>query len=428
MVQLGLIIGCVGFATPPPHLQAAFLGRDGPPSVASPRFFVISGAMLCALSALAGIEVAGLDKPHVKAGKKLEEKKHALTPALHEENPHLHAGKKSSCPSGCKLKQSFIAHADPMMKVNGSSQHFWLTEGVMTPLFEWTSPLDESKMAIEGKTFSRASSGNQWFSKFTIKQNGTAVCEVSLDKADSGSMLIKLDGKDVKAGSTARPSASNGIQLSASKSHGGHQVDQESVDVEAGGITARIFSSKAAKFAKEAQQTHYMHLNIQIEGDLGSVPDARGIFAELSGLRPMSAATGALLKQKPKHKPTALGLVAAEGVHDSPEIPGELMLQQTAGPHCFCPPTDAPANATSLASATDAPAASAANESANATAAASLAAVASLASSSKANASRSASHHQIVIAHAHQIADVLFRQDVKWHEKGSRLANFFFNA
>ena len=151
MVQLGLIIAFVGFATPPPHLQAAFLGRDGPPQARRlpSFFFVISGAMLCALSALAGIEVAGLDKPHVKAGKKLEEKKHALTPALHEENPHLHAGKKSSCPSGCKLKQSFIAHADPMMKVNGSSQHFWLTEGVMTPLFEWTSPLDESKMAIE---------------------------------------------------------------------------------------------------------------------------------------------------------------------------------------------------------------------------------------------------------------------------------------
>ena len=409
--------------------------------------------MLCALSALAGIELVKLDKPHVH-GKKFEEKKHDLTPALHEETPHLHTG-KNPCSTGCKLKQSFIAHADPMMKVNGSSQHFWLTEGVMTPLFEWTSPLDESSMAIEGKTFSRASSGNQWFSKFTIKQNGTVVCEVSLDKTDSGSMLIKLDGNDVKPPSEdprgQHSSASNGIQLSASKSHGGHQVDQESLDVDAGSITARIFSSKAAKFAKEAQQTHYMHLNIQIEGDLGAVPDARGIFAELSGLRPMSAATSALLKQKPKHNPTVV-LVAAEGVHDSPEIPGELMLQQT-GSHCFCPPTDALANATSLAraanapasatkdnpwrlaltkdaktiapvSATDAPAASAANESANnATAAASL-----VAWHSKANASRSASHHQIVIAHAHQIADVLFRQDVKWHEAGSRLANFFFNA
>jgi len=398
--------------------------------------------MLCALSALAGIEVAGLDKPHGH-GKKLEEKKHALTPAaFHEENPHLHAGKKSekSCPSGCKLKQSFIAHADPMMKVNGSSQHFWLTEGVMTPLFEWTSPLDESSMAIEGKTFSRASSGNQWFSKFTIKQNGTVVCEVSLDRADSGSMSIKLDGKEVKPPSEdprgQHSSASKGIHLSASKSHGGHQVDQESLDVEAGSITARIFSSKAAKFAKEAQQTHYMHLNIQIEGDLGAVPDARGIFAELSGLRPMSAATSALLKQKAKHKPTAIVLKAADGVHDSPEIPGELMLQQ-AGPHCSCPPTDALANATSLAQAANAPAsatiapvgtagapaASAANESANATAAASLVAL-----PSKANESRSASHHQIVIAHAHQIADVLFRQDLKWHEAGSRMANFFFNA
>jgi len=320
----------------------------------------------------------------------------------------------------------------------------------MTPLFEWTSRLDETSMAIEGKTFSRASSGNQWFSKFTIKQNGTAVCEVSLDKTGSSSMVIKLDGNVVKLPSEGprgqHSSASNGIQLSASKSHGGHQVDQESLDVEAGGITARIFSSKAAKFAKAAQQTHYMHLNIQIEGDLGSVPDARGIFAELSGLRPMSAATSALLKQKPKHKPTAL--VAAEGVHDSLEVPGELMLQQI-GSHCFCPPTDALANAISLAraadtpasatkdkpwplvltkdaatiapvSTTDAPAASAANEYDSATAAASLVAFHS--------ASRSASQHQIVIAHAHQIADVFFRQDVKWHEAGSRFANFFFNA
>ena len=401
--------------------------------------------MLTVLS-LGGIN---FDKPHVHS-KNIDEKKHALTPALHEDNPHLHAG-KNSCPTGCMLKQSFIAHADPMMKVNGSSQHFWLSDGVMTPLFEWTSPLDETSMAIEGKTFQRAASGNQWFSKFTIKQNGTAVCEVSLDKPNSGTMVIKLDGNDIKPPSEdprgRHNSASNGIQLSASESNGaGHRTNQESLNVEAGGITARIFSSKAAKFANENQKTHYTHLNIQIEGDLGAVPDARGIFAELSGLRPMSAATSALLKQKPMHKPTAL--VAAEkgtGLHDSSEIPGVLAL--TAGSQCFCPPTNATAttNATSLtraavapASAADAPAsatkdsvvstpstiapASAANESANATAAASL-----VAWHSKANASRSASH-QIVIAHAHQIADVLFRQDVKWNEAGSRLTNFFFNA
>ena len=378
-------------------------------------------ALLCAHAA--GIQVSlEREKPHARGalerqkphahGKKSEGKKHALAPALHEESRNLHADKKDkkvTCPSGCKLKQSFVAHADPMMKVNGSSQHFWLTEGVMTPLFEWTSPSDKSSMAIEGKTFSRASSGNQWFSKFTIKQNGTAVCEVSLDRADSGTMLIKLDGNDIKPPSEdplGQHSSASGIQLSASKERGGHQVDQESVDVEAGGITARIFSSKAAKFAKEAQQTHYMHLNIQIEGDLGTVPDARGIFAELSGLRPMSAATSALLKQKPKHNPTAVVLNAAEGVHSGLVIPGELMLQQMS-PHCFCPPTEKLANATSLSRAE-----TTANESANATAAA-------------------ASHRTTrtrTIAHAHQIADVLFRQDVKWQEAGSRLANFFFNA
>ena len=421
--------------------------------------------MLCAL-ALAGIEfdkphVHGgkgneFDKPHVHGGKgkkHSEGKKHALAPALHEDNPHLHAG-KNSCPTGCTLKQSFIAHADPMMKVNGSSQHFWLTEGVMTPLFEWSSPLDAASMTIEGKTFSRASSGNQWFSKFVIKQNSTAVCEVSLDKTDSGSMVIKLDGKDVKPPSEdphgQHSSANNGIQLSASKSQTDrHEAEQESLNVEAGGLTLRIFSSKAAKFANKAQQTHYMHLNIQIEGDLAAVPDARGIFAELSGLRPMSAATSALLKQKPKHTPTAL-VAAEQGTvrHDSPEIPGELMLQQT-GSHCFCPPTSATANTAKLgiasAKAADAPAsatsapvstagapasatitppalASATNESANATAAA----ASLVAWHGMANSSRSGSQHQIVIAHAHQIADVLFRQDVKWNF--SRFANFFFNA
>ena len=146
-------------------------------------------ALLCAHAA--GIQVSlEREKPHARGalerqkphahGKKSDGKKHALAPALHEESRNLHADKKDkkvTCPSGCKLKQSFVAHADPMMKVNGSSQHFWLTEGVMTPLFEWTSPSDKSSMAIEGKTFSRASSGNQWFSKFAIKQNGTAVCE-----------------------------------------------------------------------------------------------------------------------------------------------------------------------------------------------------------------------------------------------------------
>jgi len=83
-------------------------------------------------------------------------------------------------------------------------------------LFEWTSPSDKSSMAIEGKTFSRASSGNQWFSKFTIKQNGTAVCEVSLDRADSGTMLIKLDGNDIKPPSEdplGQHSSASGIQL-----------------------------------------------------------------------------------------------------------------------------------------------------------------------------------------------------------------------
>ena len=145
---------------------------------------------LCSAHA-AGIQVSlEREKPHARSrtseaararqGIRREEAR-PLAPALHEESRNLHADKKDkkvTCPSGCKLKQSFVAHADPMMKVNGSSQHFWLTEGVMTPLFEWTSPSDKSSMAIEGKTFSRASSGNQWFSKFTIKQNGTAVCEV----------------------------------------------------------------------------------------------------------------------------------------------------------------------------------------------------------------------------------------------------------
>ena len=61
--------------------------------------------------------------------------------------------------------------------------------------------------------------------------------------------------------------------------------------VQAGGLEVSIYTSKAAKFASKAAQARYMHLNFQLRG--GIPKDAKGLFAEIAGVVPMSAATQA---------------------------------------------------------------------------------------------------------------------------------------
>ena len=70
------------------------------------------------------------------------------------------------------------------------------------------------------------------------------------------------------------------------------------LDVKAGGVSVNIYPTEAKKFSSEANQTKYEHLNVEFSQGISQ--DAKGIFAELAGVRKMSEATAELLRQPPK--------------------------------------------------------------------------------------------------------------------------------
>ena len=70
------------------------------------------------------------------------------------------------------------------------------------------------------------------------------------------------------------------------------------LDVKAGGVSVNIYPTVAKKFSSEENQTKYEHLNVEFSQGISQ--DAKGIFAELAGVRKMSEATAELLRQPPK--------------------------------------------------------------------------------------------------------------------------------
>jgi hypothetical protein len=75
--------------------------------------------------------------------------------------------------------------------VNGTGTHFWLSEGVMTPL------LTSGDVVLSGKTFSRQDTGHQWFDELMVSNKGVTVLDVTT--AD-GKTRVEFDGKVVSAG------------------------------------------------------------------------------------------------------------------------------------------------------------------------------------------------------------------------------------
>ena len=187
--------------------------------------------------------------------------------------------------------QTAVVHGDPMFKVNGTGTHFWLREGQLTPLLTWGGEDGESEKVLLGKTFAHpdASVNAQWFGEFSIMCKGKTVVEIVA--ADRSTMNISFDGKHVRGARSsvkAEYNSPTGVRLELTATENG-----ELASVEAGDMRVRVFASGAAKFKREAQQAKYSHLNLNFE----FLPTkGRGIFAELSGLRPMSEATQALLK------------------------------------------------------------------------------------------------------------------------------------
>ena len=163
-------------------------------------------------------------------------------------------------------------------------------EGQLTPLLTWGGDANSEKMLL-GRTFAHpdASINAQWFGEFAIMSKGQMVVEITA--GEKGTMNMSFDGKHVRAAKStvkAEYNSPTGVRLELTATENGEQAT-----VESGDMRVRIFSSGAAKFARKSEQNKYSHLNLNFE----FLPTkGRGIFAELAGLRPMSAATQALLK------------------------------------------------------------------------------------------------------------------------------------
>jgi len=112
---------------------------------------------------------------------------------------------QATCPDGCAAQAT--VHGDPMFKVNGTGTHFWLSEGIMTPL------LTSGDIMLSGKTFSRPDTGHQWFDELTVSNKGKVVLDVT---TANGRTRVKLDGKVVTArqGRAAGKVSANGVEIS----------------------------------------------------------------------------------------------------------------------------------------------------------------------------------------------------------------------
>lgn len=132
---------------------------------------------------------------------------------------------------------------------------------------------------------------SQWFDSFVIKEGTAPVLEVA---AGDGFLSVKVNGAKPLALKEGTSGAGKEVRVTVS-SDGPAQKVGRLLSIEAGGLRMRMFASRAAKLAGK-DKTKFTHLNLHIDS---SIPkDATGIFAELAGVRPMSAATSALIRTR----------------------------------------------------------------------------------------------------------------------------------
>jgi len=153
-----------------------------------------------------------------------------------------------------------------MFKVNGTGTHFWIKTGKLTPLLTWASAAG-TQLVLSGETMASDATGSQWFKKIEVSESSQVVFRADMKE---GAMQVAHRGK--------------------------HSVldDGERAEVKEGGVGLKMFSSVASKLHHKTDQGRWAHINLQFESAIPA--DARGIFAEFAGVRPLSPATEALLK------------------------------------------------------------------------------------------------------------------------------------
>ena len=179
-------------------------------------------------------------------------------------------------------------HGDPMFQHDGKGQHFWLKEGVFSPLLEWKSD-DGHTMSLQGLVVANAETGHQWFKQVALVRDGKQVLDT---KAFFGTKpMLAMSGEGL-----ALPGETNTTALvDMDTKLVGPKPNQKAVTtVKAGGMKFELTAESAHKFADAAQQQKYAHVNVKMPDGLAD--GATGLFAELAGAQPMSDATKALLR------------------------------------------------------------------------------------------------------------------------------------
>lgn len=206
----------------------------------------------------------------------------------------MHQSSGMSCPieyaTSDQTDDAITVHGDPMFQHDGKGQHFWLKEGVLSPLLDWTSD-DGHKMSLQGLTVANAETGHQWFKQIALVRDGKQVFDA---KAGFGTKpVLTMSGSDDGLLGLA-PSNTTAV-VDASTKFVGSKANRKAVQViKAGGMTFELTAESAHKFADAMQQTKYAHVNVKMPEGLAK--DATGLFAELAGAQPMSGATKALLR------------------------------------------------------------------------------------------------------------------------------------
>ena len=176
---------------------------------------------------------------------------------------------------------------------------------------------------LSGTAFERVRTGNQWFDSLALTVGGKEVFNVSVAKVARGSLRVVVDGalqnpSDVDTFTSADRSTTMVSSIMSRRFKIGHKSAQTLQVTTLGGVGFTILSAKAAKYDGERGQFDYRHLNVKL--DSGMPAGATGIFAELSGAAPITAATKQLLAD-----PAAfdLAMTRAQAHGKSIEISGE---------------------------------------------------------------------------------------------------------
>jgi flagellar motor protein MotB len=184
--------------------------------------------------------------------------------------------------------------------------------GGTTPLLEWFAA-DGASVSLSAEPF-RAK--NAWINRLVLKRDEVTLLDIMARKTHFGTLQVVLDGVEIShptpVGVTnTYESAHPGFKLTTAKRKGDRfnigDLRPDVLSVAAGGLKLEISSSKAevssipSTAALVATSTanedlHHMHLNINI--DNGLPKDGEGFFAELAGVRQMSALTKMLVEKR----------------------------------------------------------------------------------------------------------------------------------